>query len=171
MNKLFDKIESFIGNHIKNKRLRSILKKLFSKEMLQYLFFGVLTTVVNLVCFNFLEKRLGSQYSLITNIIAWVVAVLFAFFTNKFFVFNSKSMKLKTFSKELASFTGARLLSLGVEELGLLIAQFVFSADEKSFSVFSFNISAMMMTKIILAIIVVILNYIFSKLFVFKKNK
>lgn len=171
MNKLFDFIAKFIDKHFKNSKLNAILKKIFSREMFDYLFFGVLTTVVNLVCFHLFEKLLGSKYSLISNVIAWIAAVLFAFVTNKFWVFKSKATDIKTLSAEFLSFTGARLFSLGVEELGLLIAQKAFNADEKTFDILSVEISGMMTTKIILAVIVVILNYIFSKLFIFKKKK
>ena len=171
MNKLFDSIAKFIDKHFKNPKLNTLLKKIFSREMFDYLLFGVLTTVVNLVCFHLFEKLLGSKYSLISNIIAWIAAVIFAFVTNKFLVFRSKETDIKTLSSEFFSFTGARLFSLGVEELGLFIAQKEFDADTKVFDILSVQISGMMTAKIVLAVIVVILNYIFSKLFIFKNKK
>lgn len=171
MNKLFDFIAKFIDKHFKNPKLNAFLKKILSREMFDYLFFGVLTTVVNLVCFHLFEKLLGSKYSLISNIIAWIAAVLFAFVTNKFWVFKSKATDKKTLLAEFLSFTGARLFSLGVEELGLFIAQYWFDAENKVYDILSIEISGMMTAKIILAVIVVILNYIFSKLFIFKKNR
>ena len=68
-------------------------------------------------------------------------------------------------------YINARLFSLGVEELGLFIAQYCFDAENKVYDILSIEISGMMTAKIILAVIVVILNYIFSKLFIFKKNR
>ena len=171
MNKIFDFIAKFIDKHFKNPKLNAFLKKILSREMFDYLFFGVLTTVVNLVCFHLFKKLLGSKYSLISNVIAWIVAVLFAFVTNKFWVFKSKATDKKTFFRELLSFTEARLFSLGVEELGLFIAQYWIDAENKVYDILSIEISGMMTAKIILAVIVVILNYIFSKLFIFKKNR
>ncbi len=170
MNKIFEFTDKIIDRLIKNKKLNSLLKKIISREMFDYVLFGVLTTVVNLVCFKLCENLLGEKYALVSNVIAWVVAVLFAFVTNKFIVFHSKDMDAKTLTKELTSFTGARLFSLGIEELGLVIAQFVFHADVKEYNIFSVQLSGMMVTKIMLAVVVVIINYIFSKLFIFKNK-
>ncbi len=170
MNKIFELTDKLIDKLIKNEKLNQLAKKIISREMFDYLFFGVLTTVVNLVTFALCEKVFGTKLSLVSNVIAWIVAVLFAFVTNKFFVFHSKSLDKTTVLKELTAFTGARILSLGIEEAGLFIAQFVFDADEKIYTVFSYEISGTMMAKIALAVVVVILNYIFSKLFIFKNK-
>ena len=115
------------------------------KEIIWYLFFGFLTTIVNIGTFIFLDKMGVNLY--LNNFIAWVMAVLFAFFTNKFFVFTSISNK--NIASEIGKFFLARIISLGIEMLGLFI--FIEMFD-------------------IMCIIVVIVNYIFSKLFVFKKN-
>lgn len=171
MNKIFEFTDKIIDKLIKNEKLNSLLKKIISREMFDYLFFGVLTTVVNLGVMALCEKRFGTGIPLISNAIAWIVAVVFAFVTNKFFVFHSKSMDAKTLSNEFLPFAGARLFSLGVEELGLWIAQFFFHADEKVFEVLSREISGTMVAKIFLSVIVVILNYVFSKLFIFKNKK
>lgn len=171
MNKIFDFTDKIIDKLIENEKLNTLAKKIISREMFDYLFFGVLTTVVNLGVMALCEKRFGTGIPLISNAIAWIVAVIFAFVTNKFFVFHSKSMDVKTLSKEFFPFAGARLFSLGIEELGLWIAQFFFRADEKVFEVLSREISGTMVAKIFLSVIVVILNYIFSKLFIFKDKK
>ncbi len=171
MNKIFEFTDKIIDKLIKNEKLNTLAKKIISREMFDYLFFGVLATVVNIGVFALCEKLLGTSLSLVSNVIAWIAAVLFAFVTNKFFVFRSKSLDGKTLSKEFVSFTGARLFSLGVEELGLWIAQFFFNADEQVFDVFSYEISGTMMAKIALSVIVVIMNYVFSKLFIFKNKK
>ena len=156
-----------------NKNLKSFVNKFLNKEVILYIVFGVLTTVVNLVVFticnrafdgtNFLNSDflsflfLGKPY-LLSNTIAWIVAVVFAFFTNKMFVFQSKSFEIKNLLKELASFLGARVFSLIVEQIGLFILIDKVLLNE-------------LVSKIILGIVVVILNYFFSKLFIFKKSK
>lgn len=125
------------------------------KEILWYGFFGVLTTVVNIVSFYFLDKAGLNTY--LANLIAWILSVLFAFITNKLFVFNSKSMNLIVFIKEIASFFFFRILSLGIDMGGLFICLDVFHLGK-------------MLSKVLMNVVVVIVNYVFSKLFVFKKN-
>ncbi len=168
LNKIFEFTDNLIDKHIKNPKLNSMLKKVINLEMFLYIVFGVLTTVVNLVVFKIFEKLLGTKFALITNIIAWIAAVAFAFVTNKFLVFRSKSTESQTLLKEIISFTAARLFSLGVEEAGLAVAQFVFHADEKKFIL---GLTGTMVAKLILQIIVVIMNYVFSKLYIFKDKE
>lgn len=165
MDKLFEFTDRIIDKLFKNPKLNSMLKKVINLEMFLYIVFGVLTTVVNIVVLYLFEKNFGTKYDLIFNIIAWIAAVAFAFVTNKFFVFRSKSTKSQTLFKEMISFTAARLFSLGVEEAGLAIAQFVFHADKKTYIL---GLTGTMVAKLILQIIVVIMNYVFSKLFIFK---
>lgn len=167
MDKIFEFTDRIIDKLIKNEKLNSLLKKIINREMFDYILFGVLTTVVNLVVFALFEKILGTKFVLITNIIAWIAAVAFAFVTNKFIVFRSKSTESQTFIKELIAFVVARLLSLGVEEAGLAIAKFIFHADSKMV----LGITGTQVAKLILQIIVVIMNYVLSKLFIFKENK
>ena len=122
------------------------------REVLMYLVFGGLTTLVNIVAFFILRKLSVSVY--ISNLIAWVVAVLFAFITNKLFVFESKDKS--KIGKELISFFGFRILSLGVDMGAMYLLLQVINTGE-------------VYAKIIANVLVIILNYIFSKLFVFKK--
>lgn len=156
-----------------NNKSNSFIFKFLNKEVILYIFFGVLTTVVNLVVFTICNKTfnntdflnskflsflfLGKPY-LLSNTIAWVVAVVFAFFTNKVFVFKSKSFEGKKLLKELFSFLGARIFSLIIEQIGLFILIDNFLLNE-------------LVSKIILGIVVVVLNYFFSKLIIFKKSK
>lgn len=168
--KVFGFTDRIADKLFKSPKINSMFKKIVSREMFDYLLFGVLTTVVNFISFHLCEKLFGTKLALVSNIIAWIVSVLFAFVTNKFIVFRSTGTDSKTLTKEFVSFTGARLLSLGIEELGLIIAQFVFNADKKVFHILSLDISGTMTAKIFLAVIVVILNYIFSKLFIFKNK-
>ena len=168
LNKIFEFTDRFIDKHFKNEKINSILKKLINREMFDYIFFGAMATLVSLVTFWLFDKLLGSKLALVSNIISWIITVSFAFFTNKFFVFHSKSTDGSTLIKEITSFTAARLFSLGVEEAGLFIAQFVFHADTKTY----FGaVGGMMIAKVFLQIVVIIMNYVFSKLFIFKNKK
>ena len=119
-------------------------------EVLSYLFFGGLTTLVNILTFWLLRVLKMEVYT--SNVIAWVVSVLFAFITNKLFVFESKGNTLK----QCISFFGFRLLSL-VFDMGIM---YLF-----------INILNMndLLSKVITNVFIVIINYVFSKIFVFKK--
>ena len=139
------------------------------REIIVYLIFGVLTTAVNLATFYLMETVTDISY-LINNGIAWVVGVIFAFVTNKIFVFQSKSWKPSVAGKEAAEFLGARLFSFGVEEVGLWLLVDIIGLASFSKVIFGFAISGELIAKVILAIVVVILNYIFSKLVIFKKK-
>lgn len=123
--------------------LKAIFKKIVNKETILYVVFGVLTTLVNFVAFKLFtmvfDKLISSQLGVhISNVLAWIFAVAFAYVTNKLFVFESKSWEGKVLAKEIPSFVAARLFSLGVEELGLIIfvtsctstARFSTSADK-----------------------------------------
>ena len=148
------------------------IKELYQKhkEIILYLIFGVLTTLVNFVAFWLFDLILTSKYYLVSNFIAWVVAVVFAFFVNKLFVFTSKTWEIRVVWKESLEFLGARVFSFVIEELGLLL--FVDGLDFKSisFKVFFFTVTGQLIAKVILAVIVIILNYFFSKFIIFKKN-
>ncbi len=141
------------------------------KELLLYLIFGVLTTAVNFFAFWIFTKILGEELYLLNNAIAWVAGVIFAFVTNKLFVFESKSWSGKTAGKEFMEFVGARLFSFGVEEGGMWLFVDALAFGERSLSLFGFTISGQIIAKIFLAVIVVILNYFFSKFIIFKKKK
>ena len=133
------------------------IKKLIVKywDILSYLFFGGLTTLVNFLvyipCYNWLELS-----ATVSNVIAWVVAVAFAYLTNKPFVFRSYDWSWKTVGPELTKFVGCRIGS------GLLETAAIFLTVD----CLHWNGNVM---KLILAVVVVILNYIGSKLLVFKK--
>ena len=163
MDKFFEKIHSILAKFIKNEKLMDIIRKVISKEVISYLFFGVMTTVVNFVIFGLCD----SLNVLVANAIAWVGAVAFAFVTNKLFVFESKSWKPKVLFKELPTFVGARLLTLGLEEAGLLVLIEWLHLDTAITLPF---IGGEMIIKIIISVVVVVLNYVFSKVLIFKKK-
>ena len=134
------------------------MKQLIEKywDILTYLFFGVLTTVVNylvyLPCYNMLHWSAG-----VSNVLAWVVAVAFAFLTNKPLVFKSHDWSWNVVWPELTKFVGCRIGS-GLLETGIIVL-FV--------DILHFNGNII---KLITAVLVIVLNYIGSKLLVFKKK-
>ena len=140
------------------------------KEIINYIIFGVLTTVVNFAVFWLFNRLLGKDFYLASNVIAWVAAVAFAYVTNRIWVFQSKVKSAKGVLEEIGEFFLSRLFSLGVEEAGLLIFVDLLKFKNLSFELFTFTITGEMLSKIILAVIVVILNYIFSKFIIFKKQ-
>lgn len=127
------------------------------KEVLLYLFFGVLTTIVSFVSFYFSSEIFKIHY-LISNVISWIFAVGFAYVTNRIWVFESKTKGIKSILKEMLTFVNCRLLSGVIEMITLFILVDIF-------------IVGSMYAKIFTQIIVVILNYVFSKLIIFKENK
>lgn len=135
-------------------KLLAISNKFLNKETISYLIFGVLTTLVDAVAFFISNKILNIEYILAT-IIAWILAVLFAYITNKFWVFNSKSMKLAVVLKEAITFFIARLLSLGFTIIWMIFTVEMLNIDE-------------FIAKLLANIFVVIMNYFFSKLLIFR---
>lgn len=141
------------------------------KEIILYVVFGVITTVANIVAFFVADYILGQELYLVSNAIAWVTGVVVAYVTNKLWVFNSKSWKLKVLLKEIPEFVGARLFSFGVEEAGMWLFVDVIGFDEKSLCVFGVVITGVVIAKFLLSVLVVIINYFFSKFIIFKKKK
>ena len=131
-------------------KLKKLLRGKLSRELISYLIFGVLTTIVSMVTFWLACKAV---HYLIAEVISWIIAVTFAFFTNRIFVFQSRGEGIL---RQMAVFYTARLFSLGIEELGLfLLIDFVGVGE--------------MLSKLVLQFVVVVLNYVLSKLVVFKK--
>ena len=153
------------------KKTKEFLKSEQFKELVKYLIFGVLTTVVSLLSFKFFDAVLGQRLYLISNILSWILAVAFAFVTNKLWVFRSKNTEKKVIFRELFSFVTARILSLLIEEGGLwLLIDVLNMGKMQSFKIFSFTFNGNLIAKIIMQVVVVILNYIFSKFIIFKKR-
>ncbi|MCI9592447.1 MAG: GtrA family protein [Lachnospiraceae bacterium] len=131
------------------------------REKISYLIFGVLTTIVNWIVYISFTSVLNINYN-ISNIVAWFGAVLFAFFTNKKYVFRSESAKRNELFKELLTFFATRLFSGIFEIAGLPLLLLI------GFTYDPFGIQGGL-AKAIIAVIVVILNYVFSKWIVFRK--
>ena len=151
------------------KTISNLFKK--HKELITYVIFGGLTTIVNFVAFKLFNVILGEEHYLVSNVIAWFISVIFAYVTNKLFVFESRSWKMKVVSKEILSFFAARVFSFGIEELGLWMLVDLLHFDAYAINIFGIVIGGKMIAKIVLAVIVVILNYFFSKLVIFKKKE
>ena len=122
------------------------------KETINYLIVGFLTTVVSIVSYN-LFRFVISDITVCT-VLSWICAVAFAYVTNRVFVFESKN---KNYVKEISSFVGSRIFSLVVEIVVMLILTSLLKINDR-------------IAKIIVQFIIVVLNYITSKLFVFKKK-
>lgn len=131
------------------------IKKLISKETILYIIFGVLTTIVNLISYYLFSNIISINY-LISNTISWIISVSFAYITNKFYVFNSKDKSKDIIIKEFIKFVNCRLTSGIIEMILLFLLVDIIKVND-------------VISKLVIGVIVVILNFIFSKLFVFKK--
>ncbi len=135
---------------------KKIWRKLMSREVISYLIFGVLTTLVNWVFYGSMVKT-GIDYRIATAA-AWVVSVLFAYVVNKIFVFQSYDMHLNYMIKEVISFTACRVLSRVMELVLMVIMVSWLNMDEY-------------VSKVLVSVVVVVANYVFSKLFIFRKSE
>ena len=131
------------------------IQKFLNKETISYTIFGVLTTVVDFAVFALLHYVFDIN-EIISNTVAWIFAVGTAYITNKIFVFESKSFSFSVIKHEIPSFVLARVFSLIITDIFLAFA-----------SIVSMN---MMLAKLIISVFVIVSNYIFSKLFIFKKK-
>ncbi len=146
--------------------MKDRIKVLLNKETLSYLFFGVLTTVVNYTTFIGAFLLCNGKNPLISNVIAFITATAFAYITNKIWVFNSRVWNLMVLKSEITSFLGARILSFAFEQICLLICISVLNVENYLF----FGLNGIMISKVILSFIVVIMNYGLSKFFIFKEK-
>lgn len=131
-----------------------------------YLLFGVLTTAINYALFWMVITALGENTALAANVVAFIGSVIFAYITNKIFVFKSKSWKKDVLMKEISSFLGARILSFAFEEAGLLIC--IQWLNVSRFEIW--GISGVMLAKVVLSVVVVLVNYVLSKFLIFKSG-
>lgn len=135
------------------------------REAIMYLIFGGLTTLVNFIVF--LTLRAFAVDLMVTNVIAWICAVLFAYLTNRRWVFASKARGGKALLREIISFYCARIFSLLVE-LGLFQVWISWLAPALSLQE---HLTAEAVVKLVLQVVVIVLNYIFSKFIVFRRPK
>lgn len=130
--------------------------KVFNRETMLYLLFGVLTTVINIGLCGFMTQVLHWDV-VVSNVLGWIVSVLFAFVTNKLLVFRSRQTNWKVVARETLTFFAARILSLGIDTLGMWLWVDICHGN-------------FWIAKVVMNIIVVILNYIFSKWIIFRKK-
>lgn len=135
--------------------MKALIQKFLNRETISYLVFGVLTTIVNYVSYEGC-KWLGLHY-IISTILAWALAVAFAYITNKLFVFDSKSFAKDVLLREITTFVGCRLFS-GLCDLGFMALAVEIIGINDSIAKLASNV------------FVVVINYIFSKLFIFRKK-
>lgn len=136
--------------------MKKIITRVINKETIDYLIFGVLTTLVNLVSYKGLTL-LGFDYRLAT-LSAWFIAVIFAYITNKIFVFKSHGFDLLTLKREMPAFLTSRLMSGAFDLMFMIAAVEIFGIDD-------------FVAKLLTNIFVVIINYVASKYWVFKKTE
>ncbi len=132
--------------------------KLYKKyqEIINYLIAGGLTVLVTVLSYAFFTKILHIYY-IVSNILAWIVAVIFAYVVNRRFVFQSKSSK-RARVKEIRNFFIFRLLSLLIDTILMYLLVDIFRIND-------------LISKMIVQIVVIVLNYIFSKFFIFKEKE
>ena len=147
------------------------MKKLLNRETIMYLIFGVATTVVNYVVFWLIYDLIcGKDHSLLANGVAFVAAVVFAFVVNKMYVFESRSWTAETLKREVPAFLASRIGSFLVEEAGLFVCEYVLKLNGVILMEYAgIQVDGITAAKLALSVIVVILNYVFCKWFVFKK--
>jgi putative flippase GtrA len=142
-----------------------IIEKVLNYETISYLFFGIMTTFISIISYLAAVYIISGNADeptrpqiMTSNIISWVLAVSFAYITNKLWVFESKTTKLKAVLKEISAFIGARLFSLVFELAWMWILVTLFTAKYDD------------IYKLAAQFAIVIMNYIFSKLFIFNKE-
>lgn len=136
--------------------IKKIWDKVMNREVISYLIFGVLTTLVNWGVYA-AAVRAGMDYRMATAV-SWVVAVLFAFVVNKIFVFQSYDLHPIFVLKELGSFVACRALSGVMELLFMIVMVSWLHMDEY-------------VSKVLVSVVVMVVNYVFSKLFIFRKSE
>ena len=134
------------------KKIKGLIKKVLNKEVIFYGIFGILTTVVNLVSFYIFAKIISLNEN-IANILAILLAVVFAYFTNKNMVFHSKAKTLNEKGKEFLKFISGRAFTMIIEYIGCALL-FITPIPQ-------------MVSKLVVTVIVIILNFFISKFFVF----
>lgn len=146
----FERHDPYMFNSIKK-----LICKLYNNNIIRYVFFGGLTTLINLISYAILRNLMDYN---VANFISILLAICFAYFVNSKFVFKSTAKSIEERAKEFFKFIAARISTMIIELLGV----FIFA------DILAFND---MITKIAVQFVVLILNYILSKLIIFKKLK
>lgn len=136
-----------------------LIKTLWKKheEAMNYLFWGGVAFVLSVILFYLFANVMG-LYEQIANILSWIICVIFTYLTNRFFVFKSKIKGLKRIGKEFSDFVTARILTLVMENLILFVMIDLLTIHN-------------MIAKLVGQFVVIVSNYILSKLWIFRKEK
>lgn len=137
-------------------KIKSILEKYLTKEIIMYIIFGAVTTISNILIYSTL-LLINVEYKL-ANFIAIIISIMIAYVMNKKFVFCSKCSNLKELFKEMYLFIYARGVTFLIDYFGLIFMIEVIKSPN-------------IISKCFITVLVIVLNYIFSKLFVFKKKE
>ena len=138
-------------------QIKKIAQKVFTKEVISYIIFGILTTLVNIIV-SYILKAFCNIETNIASTIGIIASILFAYFTNKDWVFHSKAKGFKEKFSEFLKFVAGRAVTMVLEQGGVII---FYSCMHLPF----------MPVKLTLTIVVIILNFFFSKFFAFKDKK
>lgn len=138
-------------------KMENFVKKMFHNQGIRYIFFGGCTTMVNLISYWLFRNVAGIDVTK-ANFFAIALSILFAYVVNKQFVFESKTGNLSELLKEMGQFIGMRLLTMFIEIFGVVMFCCVWNMQD-------------MIAKLIIQAVVLVLNFVFSKLFVFRKEK
>ena len=126
------------------------------RELVMYGICGALSTVLDIGIFWFLANVVCLHY-LVANAIAWVLAVIFSFLANKYYVFESRSFKREVWVKEATEFFGSRGLACGIDMGGMYLLVSVMCINKNY-------------AKLIVTLVVIVINYVLSKFWIFKKE-
>lgn len=133
-----------------------LIKKFFTREIILYTVFGVTTTILNIGCFALLTKVFNMEENL-ANILSILLAITVAFFTNRKMVFNSQAKTFKDILIEVYKFAMARAFTMFIEIFGFNLMFYSLHINE-------------FVSKTFLTVLAISLNFVFSKLFIFKKK-
>lgn len=138
---------------------RTLYKKYIEpyKDLLAYIFWGVITTIINLAAYHLLFNIAHLDYY-VSNVIAWIITIIAAYLSNRKYVFHSKAKGIEEITSEVLKFTASRLASFFMEIALLYLGKDLLHLDEN-------------LTKYVVTFLVIALNYVLSKLFVFTKKK
>lgn len=140
------------------KKILDLIKKYCTREVITYIIFGILTTIVNYCTYLIFVKIFKFEQNLSSNI-GIIISVLFAYFSNRKLVFNSNAVTFSEKLKEFGKFILGRSFTMVIESLGFWLL----------FSVIHITYMDGFISKLIITIIVIILNFFISKFFAFKK--
>lgn len=158
--KIYEKYLKIVNNYefyVEVGILLNLIKKLYYDSRIRYLFFGGLTTLVNIVVFAILEGPLGIDYK-VSNFFSVAAAICFAFVVNKLYVFQSKSNSFRDTVAEFIKFVLGRLITMVVEVGGVPFCVELLGQPK-------------MVAKLETQVIVMVVNYFISKLFVFRSKE